>query len=103
MTNRFPDELYTLSESGGDRFVVQWVVDYFDGLLTAGKFSECDDVLRNVDAGRLSTPILVSIFGITLAAKDKLPARVRLFEDALAAVEKERGSEGAGKLLEKYE
>ena len=93
---------YRFSAMGRAREAVDWIIDYLDDLLNAGKFRECNAILRSADPEQLTDPLIVTCLGITLAAKHKLAGRMNFYLRALQTVAKRRGEEGAERLLNKY-
>lgn len=74
---------------------------YVDDLLTANKFKECDDFLKEVDLKRLDVNLIVALLSVTRAAKETLLYRTeflihagaRLFELAPERAERLRSPE----------
>lgn len=65
----------TLSEAANK---IYW---YFDELLCAERFIECDKVLKTVQLDLLAPELWTALLIITAAAKDKLHARAKLVAD----------------------
>ncbi len=98
----FLASIYLLS-GHDDRKAADWVIDYIDDRLNEGEFAECDAVLKNASVDKLSDPLIVTLLGITLAARTHLRSRTGFLDRALAVVGKRRGDEAKARaLLEKY-
>lgn len=82
---------------------VDVLVDRLDDLQNLGDFDEVEATLFMADPSRLTAPSIVSVLGITLAAKGVLIGRRAFYRRALKAIADQRGSkEAAEKLLIKY-
>lgn len=82
---------------------VDVIVDRLDDLQNAGDLDEVEAILLEANPAKLSSPSIVSILGITLAARKVLFSRMIFYRRALRAVASLRGSEAAAeKLLAKY-
>lgn len=99
----FLDGVYSLDRLGRPRPAVARVIDFLDDLLCRGRFRGCDEVLAHADETRLSPSSIVSILGITFAARGKLNERRAFYARALEQLRKIRGDSGAERLLGKYE
>jgi hypothetical protein len=99
---QFFESVYTLDARDPEE-ALDLLVDRLDDLQTAGNFDEVDALLYGLKPAKLSAPSIVSVLGITLAAKEILNARRIFYRLALRAVAQQRGSEEAAtKLLAKY-
>jgi hypothetical protein len=98
----FLDGLYLQDGRGQMREAVDRAVNHIDDLLNEGAFEECDEIFRQADAYEMSSPLIISFLGITLAAKGKLPSRVRFLQDARAKIVADVGPERATQLMSKY-
>ena len=96
------DATYRFSECGKLRVAVDWIIGKLDDLLNDGQFTLCNSVLRSADPNKLDDALIVTMLGITLAAKDKLTSRPAFYHSALYVVTERRGEEGAEHLLGKY-
>lgn len=95
-------ELVYNARDPGDQ--VDLIVDGMDDLLIDGDMEGVDLAFRTCEAERLCVAGIVSMLGITLAARGKLSERPKFFERARAVVAARRGSdEAAMKLLGKYQ
>ena len=65
---------------------IDTIFEKFDAYLCQGKFDKIDRTLREADVDSLSAQLIVSLLSITLAAKNKLPARAGLFARAEASL-----------------
>jgi hypothetical protein len=92
-----------LLDASDPQEAIDVLVDRLDDLQNGGDFDEVDAILFHCSPGSLSAPSIVSILGVTLAAKRVLAARALFFSRARQAVAAQRGSEeAAARLLDKY-
>ena len=98
----FLQMIYRLDSKGSTRLAVDLLIDQMDDALNAGDFDACESVLGQADTTKLSDSSLVTLLGITLAAKRQLWQRRRFFEQAWASIAARRSPDGAEKLLAKY-
>lgn len=101
-TSDFLERVYSLCSSGQERRAADLIVEHMDNLLNKSKFGECDCVFGRADPAKLSDSAIVSLLGITLAAKRLLKWRRVFYQNALQAVAIRRGLNGAERLLTKY-
>jgi len=82
--------------SRGD--AIYTLFDKIDLMLSGGKFSDCDRMLRNLPIEDLPTEIIGGILSITLpATPDELPSRAEFFRRVYREIE--RRGEDARRLL----
>lgn len=101
--SEFLASVYTLNVLGSTRAAADLIIDRIDDLLNDGDFTECDNILKEIDAKQLSESSLVSFLGITAAAAPKLSHRSEFYCRAFAVVASRRGDAAAKTLLSKYE
>lgn len=96
------DSIYNLCSINKSREAIDEIIDYFDGLLNDESYELCDSVLEEVNLDKLDDASIVSILGITFAAKHNLKLRDSFFNRAIIFINSRRGELGSKKLLEKY-
>lgn len=99
----FLDALYRHDANLQLREAVDFILDHIDGLLLDSRFAECDLIFSMADIHRLSPSSIVSMLGITLAARDRLSMRSGFYRRAFTRIRSERGDDATSKLLSKYE
>jgi len=97
--SKFLDTIYSISDS---RRAIDIILDHLDGLLNSDDFEECNNVLQQVNVGKLSDSMLVSFLGITRAAQDNLSMRSVFYNKVYSEIATRRGIDGANRLLKKY-
>lgn len=102
LTRIFLDKIYILSLQDKDRHAVDIILDFIDDLLNRGLFTRCDSVLESVNTDYLNDPMIISLLGITKAAKDELDSRDSFYQRAWKSVAKTRGVTDTNILLRKY-
>ena len=75
------------------------IIDHVDMLLNDDRFGVCDRLIRKVDLQSMPSSIRRAFLMITHAAKDKLPARNAMYQQALKLLSDERGAETALNML----
>ncbi len=75
------------------------IIDHVDMLLNDDMFGVCNRLILKVDLQRLPSSLRRAFLMITHAAKDKLPARAALYQQALKLLSEERGAETAKNML----
>ncbi len=84
------------------KLTVNHTINTIDDWLHAGNFVAVDRLLTIVNEHDQSLPVLITILGITLGAKDKLKNRESFYDRVYACEVKYRGIEKTDKLLLKY-
>jgi hypothetical protein len=74
------EDVYSLVRREKIDPAIDLLFDRVDNLLLAGKFSECDALLKVIDVKRLDSNLIVAALSITDAAKDKLPSRSQFLD-----------------------
>jgi hypothetical protein len=92
--------LYALCKAKRDREAIAEALDYFDDLLIARRFTDCNRALRELQVAKLSSSVMVSILGITLCAKSK--SRTIFFERTFQDITRKKSRRYASELLGKY-
>ena len=84
----------------GDKIDI--ILDYFDDRLIRRQFLECDEAIARIDVSQVDSSVLVSVLGITLAAKERLLKRKGFFDRVFAEIKKRKSWWYARSLLNKY-
>lgn len=71
-------ELYGLVGEGSTDLALDLLFEEVDGLLSAGKFDQCNSLLIALDPGRLDTNLCVGVLSATRRAREHLSFRVGL-------------------------
>jgi hypothetical protein len=95
----FLETVYVYIAAGKIATAMDSAIDYIDTLLNDDMFNVCDRLLRKVDFQRMPSSLRRAFLMITLAAKDKIPARAALYQQALKMLSDERGAETAKNML----
>jgi hypothetical protein len=78
--DEFFRELSELSDADEIDAGLDFAFDTIDDLLLDGRFTECNQLIANVDVTRFDPAILVGFLTITAAARDILDARPALVD-----------------------
>lgn len=74
------DRVRELDGGGETDRALDLLFDTVDDLLLAGRFGECDAILRSADAGEWSATLLVGLLTVTLPARGRLAERAPFVE-----------------------
>ena len=99
LINEFLEEVYSLTVLGDLQGATDKIFETVDRLLLEGAFTVCNEILRCVEVRRLPTALWRSFLTITVAAKDKLPARKAFYHQVLSEMIRLKGNEKAQRLL----
>lgn len=100
MTNaEFVDYLKHLLDEGRSQSASVAVIDYIDHLHTRGCFEQSNSLLKMIDLSGMPSHLRRTFLMITRPAKDKLPARESVYQQAVCLLARERGGEAAARRL----
>lgn len=77
----FMDETRQLDETGRTDDALDLLFDAIDEMMWNDRFGELDSLIAGLDASEYSIDVLLGVLTATLPAKERLPARPKLYED----------------------
>ncbi len=96
MIDHLLEKLYNSDNSDS---AIDLIFDHMDSLLYDGNFIECDEILQKIDVNKISTCLMRLILVITIAAKDNLPSRAKLYHKIKSKMLLLKGAETTQKLI----
>ncbi len=79
--------------------VMDLVLDYIDQLFCDGKFSECDELMQQVDLSRFASNVRRTFLTAIRPARDKLKCYNKVYTECVSLLVKETSQEEANKRL----
>ncbi|MGO8898442.1 MAG: hypothetical protein ACLQU5_08835 [Isosphaeraceae bacterium] len=98
----FVQSIYSLHRQGKKQKALDMIMAYFDDAMIERRIAQCDVTLSKIDARMIGSSMIITILGITGAAKAYLRERPDFIARALDALADERGRAYAERLLAKY-
>jgi hypothetical protein len=102
-SGRFLERIYQAVARGDTDGATDELYDRVDGLLEGGDFEACDRILQLVAPDRLDSNLMVAFLVITLPAREHLRERETFYRAAERILNRDRGEEAAGKILQGLE
>jgi len=98
----FVQSIYSLHRQGRKQEALDMIMAYFDDAMIERRIAQCDVTLSKIDARMIGSSMIITVLGITGAARAYLRERPDFIARALDALADERGRAYAERLLAKY-
>lgn len=96
---KYLEEIYELAAEGFIEEATDLIFDGIDDLLCESSFLTVDEILQKVEVSKLPTTLMRSFLTITVAAKDLLPSRPKLYIEIWNKMEGIKGREKTQQIL----
>ena len=98
----FVQSIYSLHRQGKKQKALDMIMAYFDDAMIKRRIAQCDVTLSKIDARMIGSSMIITVLGITGAARAYLRERPDFIARALDVLADERGRANAERLLAKY-
>ena len=98
----FLGTLYPLASRGDTQRAIDVILRFFDLAMINNNLLKCELLLWFLEPAKLGPAMIISVLCITEGLSQKCPARESFYNNAISSLAKQRGYEGAERLLKPY-